>query len=47
MLAQKTNDRPDAQVRGAAGIRRRNDIYVLVLVKGILGKRRIGPEKEH
>jgi hypothetical protein len=47
MLAQKSDDSPDTQVRRAAGIRRRNDIYILVLVKGILGRRRMGPEQEH
>jgi hypothetical protein len=37
MLAQKSNDRPDTQVRRAFGICRRDDVYVLILVKGNLG----------
>jgi hypothetical protein len=47
MLAQKRNNSPYAQVRRAPGIRRRDDIYALVLVKGILSRRRTSLEKEH
>ena len=45
MLAQKSNDRPYAQVRSAAGICRRNDVYVLVLVKGNFGQTKDWPRE--